>query len=273
MVSAPGRLGRALWRYPRVRYAVRGTQIRLLAATGRRVMEPAAPVRSDLGRFEPLFEASARHLAELLRPWLSEFKWSVGRTYNGAFESVDAELYHAVLRTHRPRLVVEVGGGNSSRFSRDALRRNGAGELVVVDPLPRTRLPKGVEVRRVRVEEADPALFGHLGANDVLFIDSSHTTEEARYHTTEILPRLAPGVLVHHHDILFPYDRYYLDDPQTYGEPDVVLDFYERHRGAFEVLVGAAFVRYRSPGLLTELVASYRWQPGRIPGSLWVRRR
>lgn len=266
------RLTGPAWRYPRIRYAVRGAAMRLGALAGPRPTDPSAPLRADLDRFGPLFEASERHFSELLRPWRSEFTWRVGRTNNGAFESVDAELYHSVLRTYRPECVVEVGGGTSSWFSREALRRNGAGEVVVIDPRPHVRLPRDVTSHRLRVEDADPGLFAQLGADDVLFIDSSHTTGEARYHVREILPRLARGVLVHHHDILFPYDRYYLDDPGTYGEPDVVLEFYEQNRDIYEVLVGAAYVRYRSPGLLTDLVDSYRWQPSRIPGSLWSRR-
>lgn len=266
------RLARPVIRSPRVRYAVRGAQLRLRALAGRRTGAVSAALRADVDRFGSLFEASERNFDELVRPWRAEFTWSVGRVNNGAFESVDAELYHSVLRTYRPEHVIEVGGGNSSWFSRDALRLNGSGEVMVIDPQPRVRLPRGVASLRLRVENVDPASFAELRANDVLFIDSSHTTEEARFHVSEILPRLAPGVLVHHHDVLFPYDRYYLGDRETYGEPDVVLEFYERNSASYEVLVGAAYVLHRARGLLTGLVDSYHWQPGRIPGSLWARK-
>src|SRR5438477_9164155 len=110
-------LVRALLRYPRLCYAVRGTQMRLRAATGRRGRAPRHSLRADADRFTGLFAGSELRFAELIGPWTHEFTWPAGRTNNGTFESVDVELYHAVLRTYRPELVIEVGGGHSSWFS------------------------------------------------------------------------------------------------------------------------------------------------------------
>ncbi|HKY43144.1 MAG TPA: class I SAM-dependent methyltransferase, partial [Pyrinomonadaceae bacterium] len=48
-----------------------------------------------------------------------------------------------------------------------------------------------------------------LEANDILFIDSSHTVKfgsDVCYEFLEIMPRLARGVWVHVHDIFFPHD-------------------------------------------------------------------
>jgi len=231
-------------------------------------------LRLDADRYAPLFAESTENFTRLLTPWRHEFAWPVGRTNNGTFESVDVELYHAILRTYRPKRVVEVGGGHSSRFSIEALRLNGqGGTVMLIDPRPRVRVPKLVQHVARRVEDVDVGVFLALERNDVLFIDSSHTTGEARYHVDEILPHLASGVVVHHHDILFPYDKYYLGDRTAYGEPDVVLDFYLAHGDAYEVLVGAAYVAWTDRALVERLVDSYRWQAGRIPGSLWARAR
>ncbi len=226
-----------------------------------------------LDEAELLLAGSESWFERTVAPVVSEFRWFLGRIYNGAFESVDAELYYAVLRRHRPRTVIEVGSGNSAHFAHDALRANGAGRLVCIDPSPRRSLPKGVRHLAQRVEDVDPALFEELGENDVLFIDSSHTTAEARFHVTDLLPKLAPGVVVHHHDVVWPYARYFWNDPETYGEPDVLFDFYARERERFEVLGGAAWIRYRNPSLLGRLVKSYRWMPERVPGSVWTRAR
>lgn len=243
-------------------------------ALTRRIGGRAEPsLRPDAERFESLFSASSTKFDQLVGPWRDEFTWPVGRTNNGAFESVDIELYHSILRTHRPQLVIEVGGGNSTLFCLEALERNGGGRVVVIDPRPRARLPRNVEHIASLGEDVDLAVFDQLAAGDVLFIDSSHTTEEARYHVDVILPRLAPGVLIHHHDILFPYDAYYLGDKGLYGEQDVVLDFYQANMVGYEILVGAAWVRRSAPELITTLIDSYRWQPHRIPGSLWAVKR
>lgn len=126
---------------------------------------------------------------------------------------------------------------------------------------------------QTRVEDVDAQIFADLGEKDILFIDSSHTAEEARYHCQHILPNLQPGVIVHHHDFTFPYAVYYLGDHERYGEPDVLLEFYSTHKDTFEIKVGAAYVRYRNPDLVNRLVRSYRWNPFRIPGSLWARKK
>jgi hypothetical protein len=265
--SFVARVARAAMRYPRVCYAVRGVQMRVRPP---RHTEP--PLRDDVARYERLFASSEKSFDEMVRPWRGEFAWPAGRTNNGTFESVDVELYHAILRTHRPKLVIEVGGGHSSGFSTEALAKNGdGGRVVLVDPRPRVRVPRSVEHVRSRIEDVDVSFADTLHAGDVLFIDSSHTTEEASYHVSEILPRLRSGVVIHHHDVLFPYDAYYLGDRETFGEPDVLLEFYERNTDRFEVIVGAAWVVWRNRALVSELVDSYRWQPGRIPGSLWTR--
>ena len=51
--------------------------------------------------------------------------------------------------------------------------------------------------------------FKKLKANDILFIDSSHvskTGSDVNYELFEILPNLASGVLIHIHDMFFPFE-------------------------------------------------------------------
>lgn len=231
------------------------------------------PLRDDVERYRSLFDDSVANFEAILSPFRGEWSWSLGMTYNPYFSSVDAELYYSVVRTYRPRLIVEVGSGVSTAFASDALRRNGGGRVLSIDPEPRRRLPAGVRHIRSKVEDVDPSVFAELRADDVLFIDSSHTTQEARFHVESLLPALAEGVVVHHHDVNFPYAKYYEDDPQEFGEPDVLLEFYDANRDGFEILTCASYVRYVEPEAVRRLVPSYRWFPSRVPGSLWTRKR
>jgi hypothetical protein len=67
----------------------------------------------------------------------------------------------------------------------------------------------GIELITKRVEEIDVSFFSSLKANDILFIDSSHTVKfgsDVCYEFLEILPSLKRGVWVHVHDIFFPHD-------------------------------------------------------------------
>jgi hypothetical protein len=231
-----------------------------------------APLAGDVERFEALFEGSEVRFEELVTPYREEFRWPIGRIYNGAFQTIDAEIYHSIVRRHRPRHIVEIGSGHSTRFALDALRRNGAGRITCIDPNPWYTLPGAVEHIASKVEDVDLSLFDALEPSDILFIDSSHTTSEARFHAERILPRLRAGVLVQHHDILFPYANPW-PDPGAYDEQGVVLDFYLDRPEDWEIGLGSAWLVYRHPHLVRRLIDSYRWAPVILASSLWTQRR
>lgn len=232
-----------------------------------------AAFMENFSQHESLFESSVENFKAIVTPCVSEFAWSVGRIYNGAFVSIDPELYYSVIRHYRPSLIIEIGSGHSTHFAADALRMNRGGRIISIDPEPRRTLPQSVTQMQAKVEDVGTDIFADLQANDILFIDSSHTAEEARYHCKQILPRLRKGVIIHHHDFMFPYHIYYRDDPLVFGEPDVLLDFYAANEDAFRVLVCASYVRFLDPQLVRRLIKSYRWNTRRIPGSLWARKR
>jgi hypothetical protein len=129
-----------------------------------------------------------------------------------------------------------------------------------------------VEHIQAKVENIELDLFRELKENEILFIDSSHTTEEAEYHCSKILPNLKKGVFIHHHDFMYPYNICYGNDPVKYGEQDVLLKFYMENQNAFEIITCASYVRYKDPGLIDRFVKSYKWDKARVPGSLWTRK-
>lgn len=120
-----------------------------------------------------------------------------------------AAIYTAIAR-YRPRRIVEVGSGNSTRFMARAIADHGLQtDLICIDPAPRT----GIEdlpltlLRRV-LSLQDVALADTLAAGDILFIDGSHLLQQGfdlDILFNRMLPRLAPGVIVHVHDIYLPY--------------------------------------------------------------------
>jgi hypothetical protein len=111
----------------------------------------------------------------------------------------------------KPRRIIEIGGGYSTRIAGKALAANQSGRLTCIEPFPE-RLngsSLGIELITKRVEEIDVSFFSSLKANDILFIDSSHTVKfgsDVCYEFLEILPSLKRGVWVHVHDIFFPHD-------------------------------------------------------------------
>ncbi len=135
---------------------------------------------------------------------------------NGYFEGLDAAIYYALIRDLRPRRVIEIGSGFSTRIAARAAEKNAAEgspvELICIEPFPQPRLTAAslpMTLIRERVEHVPLSMFDALQANDILVIDSSHVAKFGGDVTREfldILPRLQPGVWIHVHDIFFPHD-------------------------------------------------------------------
>ena len=128
---------------------------------------------------------------------------------NDYFGGLDAAVYYSLIRHLQPQRIIEIGGGYSTHLAGKALAANRKGTLVCIEPHPERLNGSQVELIQNQVEEMDVDFFSSLEANDILFIDSSHTVKfrsDVCYEFLEILPRLARGVWVHVHDIFFPHD-------------------------------------------------------------------
>ncbi len=124
---------------------------------------------------------------------------------------LDAVALYGLLEQRKPRLYLEVGSGNSTKFARRAVQDHSLQtQIVSVDPQPRAEIDRLCD-RLVRqpLQKADLGLFDELRAGDVLFLDCSHvllTNSDVAVAFLEILPRLPAGVLVQVHDVFLPYD-------------------------------------------------------------------
>lgn len=131
---------------------------------------------------------------------------------NDYFSSPDMEVLYLLIRLLKPVKIVEVGCGNSTRISRQAIM-DGKLEtrIVAIDPHPRNDIAAYVdEFYCSRLEQLDNYdVFQDMEAGDFLFIDSSHQVhvgnDVARI-VCDIIPRLKPGVVIHFHDIFLPYE-------------------------------------------------------------------
>jgi predicted O-methyltransferase YrrM len=127
------------------------------------------------------------------------------------FPRLDAAVAYAMVGRRRPRRIVEVGSGHSTRVLARAVADSGlATEVTAIDPAPRADL-RGLPIRFVRapVQEAGIEPFADLAAGDVLFIDSSHVLmpgSDVDFLLSRVLPLLPAGVLVHVHDVFLPDD-------------------------------------------------------------------
>jgi predicted O-methyltransferase YrrM len=157
-------------------------------------------------RFAALLEAIEAYRGDLLSIAAGD---GPARFDQDWFPRLDAAAAYALVRGERPRRIVEIGSGHSTRFLARAVADGSlATEITCIDPAPRAAIAAlGVHHRLELLTAADPDLFGGLAAGDILFIDSSHIampgTDVDRL-ILDVLPRLAAGVLVHVHDIFLP---------------------------------------------------------------------
>lgn len=156
--------------------------------------------------------------------------------HNGYFGPMDAASLTAMLAMMRPHTYIEIGSGISTRFARRAVSRFSlTTSITCIDPAPRSSI-EGIADKIIRrsLLDVDLAFFDILHEGDILFFDGSHLsfsgTDCPRFFL-DILPRLAPGVLIHVHDIVLPNDYPEGARPRFYNEQQLLAAFlYENNR-------------------------------------------
>jgi predicted O-methyltransferase YrrM len=246
--------------------------------------------RSDLVGLAPMDARSqVDYLGSELSGYIAEFSPPArkedaepGRFYmeNPSIGPVDADVLYAMVRRHKPRRLIEVGSGFSTLVIVEALARNrneGAEtEFVSIDPAPPAMLDGAMgaaELRKVSATDVPLHTFERLGAGDMLVLDTTHSVRiggEVNYLVLEVLPRLATGVLVHFHDIFFPweYPRAWIERGLYWSE-QYLLQAFLAFNPTFKVLFAAHFLRQLEPERLGELVPAFR-RTKSLPASLWM---
>ncbi|MFN0134353.1 MAG: class I SAM-dependent methyltransferase [Phycisphaerales bacterium] len=214
--------------------------------------------------------------------------------HNPFFNVADAVVWYGLVRSRRPRRVVEVGCGWSSLLLARALERNAADDrargarresgteggsathVTQIEPYPSERvfasLPGDWERHRRPIQRAPLGPFDELGAGDMLFYDGSHCSHVAsdvNWMVFRILPRLARGVLVHFHDIFFPREypvSWIFERLQTWNE-QYVLQALLMNSGAYRVVIANALLAEVHSA---EVAGLYKGVQPAWGASLWI---
>lgn len=207
---------------------------------------------------------------------------------NGSYMAVDAHVYYSFIRHFKPRRIVEVGAGNSTLVAAAAVRRNqeehhDGTDLTAIDPYPAAILREGLpELSRLiedKIQNVSLSTFTSLGRGDILFIDSTHVLREGgdvQLEYCEILPRLAPGVLVHIHDISLPkaYPRVYFEQ-HLYWNEQYLLQALLTFSSRFEVIWPGNYMQLKYgekvQAVFPEYDAMREAFPQSEPSSFWIR--
>jgi len=212
-------------------------------------------------------------------------------TENSSFSYSCAAPLHCLIRCHKPRRLVEVGSGNSSLVISAALTLNkhdqpeAKTEYTIVDPYPNSRIKNGLpcltQLIQQPVESLPLPFFSQLGRGDILFIDSGHTVRigsDVNFLILEVLPRLAPGVLIHFHDIPMPgeYSKGYATNSRfrQFWTESYLLQAFLCFNSQFEILLAMGHLMANHRDAFQRAFPLY--DPARhllTSQSFWIRRK
>lgn len=208
---------------------------------------------------------------------------------NSYFSYGDSLALYGFIRHYKPRTVIEIGSGYSSAEMldlNDLLFKN-AIEFVFIEPYPARLhgLLRSVDKDRCEILDqpiqAVPLnLFTKLNDGDILFIDSSHiskTGSDVNHILFNILPSLKKGVVIHFHDILWPfeYPEIWVDEGRAWNETYLLRAFLQYNQ-AFKILLFNSFIEtHHSEQLKRQFPISMRKPSSRLTcgnTSLWLRK-
>jgi hypothetical protein len=219
-----------------------------------------------------------------LLPWLKNFVPSKTKSddanyysENDFFGSGDAAVYHAMLRKSRPKRIVSFGNPFANALAVDVLNINGWSCTMTV--IGQNALQHSLNARfnidfiTEPLDQIPPAVFFSLEEGDILFADTSHVIKSGSELTTllfHIVPRLKPGVLLHIHDIFWPFEyplQWSLEQNRSFNESYALraflmynaswkIEFFNHYMAVFNQKVAQA-------------VHVFTENPG---GSLWLKR-
>ncbi len=194
------------------------------------------------------------------------------------FPRLDGAAAYAFTRWLKPKRIVEVGSGHSTRFMARAVADGGlATKIVAIDPAPRADIAAldGIQIVPQPLQEAAGGLFDDLGPGDFLFIDSSHLLmpgSDVDILLNRIVPALPAGAILHVHDIFLPDDYPVEWDWRGYNEQLGILPLVIS--GDFEVLWSSRYAATRLARDVKESAAgALPLGEGALESSLWLRKR
>lgn len=176
---------------------------------------------------------------------------------NTGLSLVDSFILYCQIRHHKPKRMVEIGSGESTMISLQALERNrqeGVDCLFsAVEPFPREALLQidfpGFELVVEQVENLGVDFFHDT---DFLFIDSSHVSKigsDVNFEILEVVPSLKQGAVIHWHDIMIPgnYWEDWTREGNKFWNESYLLHAFLQFNDSFRVLWASRYMHMRFP--------------------------
>jgi predicted O-methyltransferase YrrM len=255
-------------------------------------------IEYDIEAMKSLIERLEEQYADEFKN-LEEYQQYKTLKFGPGFTELDAILLYYMIRDIKPKNYIEVGSGLSTKYCFMAAQANAAkgkpANITCVEPYPYDMLYEipQIEIIAKEVQDVELSTFQRLGAGDILFIDSTHIVQidsDVTYLFLEVLPRLKQGVIIHIHDIAFPYNIPYPQDLYIFGKklPDwpwffneaILLQAFLSYNESFEIIASIPLLRHHDEEFLCRTISSYRTlseytidnlsKIGYPPCSIWI---
>jgi hypothetical protein len=201
---------------------------------------------------------------------------------NTAYSYTDATVLFCLLNEINPKRIIEIGSGHSSALMLDVNENffNNSIDLTFIEPYPELLLSliKPQDNSRFKLigqnlSEVDNKIFSALGADDVLFVDSTHVSKigsDVNQIIFDILPKLNRGVIVHIHDVFYPfeYPEEWVLDTRAWNE-DYMLRAFLHNNNEYEILFFNHFMNLHHKKEMEKLLPTTKKNAG---GSIWLRK-
>jgi len=213
------------------------------------------------------------------------------RNGEAGYGPIEADFLHAFIVRYQPPKIIQIGCGVSTAICLTAAQEAGyKPEVTCIDPYPTEFLmdagQKG-EIRLIEkpVEVVDESLMSDLKSGDLFFCDSTHALgpqgESSRI-ILEMLPRLAEGVYIHFHDIVFPFDYSgsILSEDLFFSHESVLLHAFLAYNPRIKILASLSMLHHQKQSELARVLPHYKpakheegifIRMGHFPSSIFLR--
>ena len=204
---------------------------------------------------------------------------------NESYGAGDADYMYSMIRTIKPRRIIEIGSGFSTLIALKAIDKNREEnsdykcEMTCIEPYEFNWLEQtSANIIRNELENVDIGLFKTLKENDFLIIDSTHMIKpggDVLKEYLEIIPLLNQGVYIHIHDIFTPrdYPVEWLVNENRFWNEQYLLEAMLIGNSSYEVVGGVNYLYHNYFELIADKFPILYEKKGLEPGSFWIRRR
>ena len=202
------------------------------------------------------------------------------KEYNNFFDFPDAMNLFCIMNKYQPKRIIEVGSGFSSVLMLDINEffMNNSVDLSFIEPYPerlnsllKVEDKNNVTLHEKKLQDIPISYFDKLKSSDILFIDSSHVVKfesDVNWLFCEIIPRLNDGVIIHFHDIEYPfeYSLRWLQEGRAWNEAYMLRSFLQFNNN-YKILFWNSYLSVNHKDELNKFFPEYFGG-----GSIWLRK-